>query len=135
MTCDKATSTEDLVQLTSIGVQTESTVACDLQSDQLDPSEGLQVQARDKSPSSCENTSEREYTDTYVDDPDYTGSPYHSQPCFSIHGVSYTPPGWKRVTVKRRKLDQECIPPFEPHMQGTTSPSQASDDDETDSID
>lgn len=48
------------------------------------------------------------WSETYIDDPDYTGSPYHSQPCLSgIHGASYTPPGWKRVMVKRKCIRLE----------------------------
>ena len=44
------------------------------------------------------------YIETYTSDPSYTGPTYASLPC-SRHGVSYTPPGWKRVSVKRRELE------------------------------
>ena len=41
----------------------------------------------------------------YELNPDYTGSPYHSQPAMGgVHGASYTPAGWKHTYVKRRKL-------------------------------
>lgn len=45
------------------------------------------------------------YTDIYEDDPTYDGPVYHSQPCMSgIHGASYTPPGWRRRTIKRKSM-------------------------------
>ena len=44
------------------------------------------------------------YIETYIGDPSYDGPAYHSQPC-SKHGASYTPPGWKKVMIKRRKLE------------------------------
>ena len=51
------------------------------------------------------DSSEGSYIDVYDVDPEYTGSPYHSQPAMGgIHGASYTPPGWKHTYVKRRKL-------------------------------
>ena len=40
--------------------------------------------------------------DEYVQDESYEGLPYHSQPC-SKRGISYTPPGWKKVLTKRKK--------------------------------
>ena len=51
-----------------------------------------------------DTTSEGSYTETYICDPDYTGPAYASQPC-SKHGCSYTPPGWKRILVKRKRLE------------------------------
>lgn len=51
-----------------------------------------------------DSTSSGSYIETYTSDPSYTGPTYASLPC-SRHGVSYTPPGWKRVSVKRRKLE------------------------------
>ena len=50
----------------------------------------------------------RSWSETSVDDPDYTGPLYHSQPCLSgIHGASYTPPGFKRVMIKRKRIRLE----------------------------
>lgn len=43
-------------------------------------------------------------TDIHELDPDYDGPCYPSQACFGRHGVSYTPPGWRRRRVKRKKL-------------------------------
>ena len=43
----------------------------------------------------------------YIQDHKYTGSPYHSQPCFSLGGSSYTPPGWKRL-YKEKKTSKKC---------------------------
>lgn len=44
------------------------------------------------------------YIETYITDPSYTGPAYQSQRC-SKHGASYNPPGWKKVMMKRRKLE------------------------------
>ena len=52
----------------------------------------------------ADSDSSGSYIETYTTDPTYDGPAYHSQPC-SRHGVSYTPPGWKRIMVKRRKLE------------------------------
>ena len=57
-----------------------------------------------------DSSSSGSWSETYIGDPDYTGSPYHSQPCFAgIHGASSTPPGWKKIMVKRkrRRLEME----------------------------
>ncbi len=57
-----------------------------------------------------EDSSSESSIETYTLDEDYTGPAYASQPC-SKHGASYTPPGWKRIRVKRRKLeinDENC---------------------------
>ena len=51
-----------------------------------------------------ESDSSESYIETYTLDEEYTGPAYASQPC-GKHGVSYTPPGWKRILVKRRKLE------------------------------
>ena len=51
-----------------------------------------------------DSTSSGSYIETYTSDPRYTGPAYASQPC-SRHGVLYTLPGWKRVSVKSRKLE------------------------------
>ena len=50
------------------------------------------------------SSSDGSYTDIHELDPDYDGPCYPSQACFGLHGVSYTPPGWRRRRVKRRKL-------------------------------
>lgn len=55
------------------------------------------------------SSSDSSYTDIHELDPDYDGPCYPSQACFGLHGVSYTPPGWRRCRVKRQKLVQ----PFE----------------------
>lgn len=60
--------------------------------DSLSPSDKVQLEDSDSS------------IETYTLDEDYTGPAYASQPC-SKHGASYTPPGWKRIRVKRRKLE------------------------------
>lgn len=49
-------------------------------------------------------SSDGSYTDVHEADPLYDGPCYPSQPCFGRHGVSYTPPGWRRRRVKRKKL-------------------------------
>ena len=49
-------------------------------------------------------SSDGSYTDIHELDPDYDGPCYPSQACFGLHGVSYTPPGWRRRRVKRKKL-------------------------------
>ena len=43
----------------------------------------------------------------YIQDHKYTGSPYHSQPCFSLGGSSYTPPGWKRLYKEKQTFVQK----------------------------
>lgn len=53
--------------------------------------------------SDSDSSHEGSYIETYVTDPTYDGPAYPSQPC-GKHGASYTPPGWKRVMMKRRKL-------------------------------
>ena len=52
----------------------------------------------------ADSDSSGSYVETYTSDPAYDGPAYQSLPC-SRHGVSYTPPGWKRIMVKRRKLE------------------------------
>ncbi len=47
-------------------------------------------------------SSTSEYTDEYEMDPEYDGPPSQSVACFNVRGHSYTPPGWKKVTKKRR---------------------------------
>lgn len=54
-------------------------------------------------------SSDGSYTDIHEPDPDYDGPCYPSQPCFGRHGVSYTPPGWRRRTIKRKKLTTRGI--------------------------
>ena len=49
------------------------------------------------------------YIETYISDPTYDGPAYHSQPC-NKHGASYTPPGWRKVMIKRRKLEFQDSP-------------------------
>ena len=44
-----------------------------------------------------------EYTPVHVLDPDYTGEISQSQACFK-HGMSYTPPSWRRVYIKRKRI-------------------------------
>lgn len=57
-----------------------------------------------------ESESSGSYTDIYEDDPAYDGPVYQSQPCMSgIHGASYTPPGWRRRTVKRKRLLENTV--------------------------
>ena len=51
-----------------------------------------------------ESEIESEYE--YVEDNEYTGPPYHSQPCHSLGGLSYTPPGWKRVYKNKHTLSK-----------------------------
>ena len=51
------------------------------------------------------------WTDEYDNEPNYQGPVYHSQPCFCKRGVSYTPPGYVRRRVKRRKVMKEDTPP------------------------
>ena len=50
------------------------------------------------------SSSRGSYIETYTSDPNYDGPAYQSLPC-GKHGASYTPPGWRRVMVKRRKLE------------------------------
>ena len=50
-----------------------------------------------------DTSSDGSYIETYTSDPSYTGPAYQSQPC-GKHGASYTPPGWKRILIKRKKL-------------------------------
>ena len=62
--------------------------------------------------SDVQSDSSGSYIETYVADPTYTGPAYHSQPC-SKHGASYTPPGWRKIMIKRRRLefpDSQDIP-------------------------
>ena len=47
-----------------------------------------------------------EYKEEYVIDEDYCGPVYPSQPCDCKRGVSYNPPGWKKVF--KRKQDTIC---------------------------
>lgn len=63
--------------------------------DSLSPSDKVQQLEDEDSDSSIE---------IYTLDEDYTGPAYASQPC-SKHGASYTPPGWKHIHVKMRKLE------------------------------
>ena len=42
------------------------------------------------------------------DDPDYYGM-QQSQPCYSIRGGSYTPPGWKRKYTHRKRENEEDL--------------------------
>ena len=49
-------------------------------------------------------SSDGSYTDIHELDPDYNDPCYPSQVCFGLHGVSYTPPGWRRRRVKRKTL-------------------------------
>ena len=51
------------------------------------------------------------WTDEYDNEPNYQGPVYQSQPCFCKQGVSYTPPGFVRRRVKRRKVMKEDTPP------------------------
>ena len=37
----------------------------------------------------------------YSQDPDYDGPAYPSLPMHSKRGISYTPPGWKRIATRR----------------------------------
>ena len=54
--------------------------------------------------SDVNESSEGSSTDIHELDPDYDGPCYPSQACFGRHGVSYTPPGWRRRRIKRKKL-------------------------------
>ena len=73
-----------------------------------EPAKSDHESTNEDAPQEYDSTSSGSWTDTYVDDPDYTGSPYHSQPCFTgKYGASYTPPGWKRITVKRKRLNAD----------------------------
>lgn len=54
--------------------------------------------------SDTQSDSSDSYIETYITDPSYTGPAYHSQPC-GKHGACYTPPGWKKVMIKRRNLE------------------------------
>ena len=56
-----------------------------------------------ESGSSIPSDSDVEYTPVHVLDSEYTGEISQSQACFK-HGVSYTPPGWKRVYIKRKRI-------------------------------
>ena len=49
-------------------------------------------------------SSDGSYIETYTSDPTYTGPDYQSLPC-GKHGACYTPPGWKRIQIKRKKLE------------------------------
>lgn len=52
-------------------------------------------------------SSDGSYIETYISDPSYTGPDYQSLPC-GKHGACYTPPGWKRIQIKRKKLEFSC---------------------------
>lgn len=70
------------------------------------------------------------WSETYIADPDYKGSPYHSQLCLAgIHGASYTPPGWKKIMVKRkcRHLEMESPESDETAMDSTDHESDGKD--------
>ena len=45
-------------------------------------------------------SSDGSYTDVHELDLDYDGPVYPSQTCFGLHGVSYTPPSWRRQRMK-----------------------------------
>ena len=88
--CDQSTSSEDLISTKDVATQTD-----------FNPEDD------DSDATRIDSSSEGSYTDEYQCDPDYDGEAYHSQPCFNKRGVSYTPPGFKRVHVKRRKVVKE----------------------------
>ena len=52
-------------------------------------------------------SSDGSYIETYTSDPSYTGPDYQSLPCCK-HGACYTPPGWKCIQIKRKKLEFSC---------------------------
>ena len=118
---DASTDTLDLV--VKMDVWTQTNIDCDAtrlnspchdQSEHHDQADDdydsdatrLNSPSHDQSDHDVESdtTSEGSYIETYTCDPNYPGPAYPSQPC-SRHGVSYTPPGWKRIMVKRRKLE------------------------------
>ena len=69
-------------------------------------------------------SSEGSYTDVFDTDADYDGPVYASQPSYvGKHGASYTPPGWKRIRVKRRKLIEKEESPV-----ASSSSESAADD-------
>lgn len=73
--------------------------------EEVDSDATIDYKYQDPDPGTCSSTSSGSYTDVYEADEDYDGPPYHSQPCMvGKHGASYTPPGWKRRSVKRKKL-------------------------------
>ena len=52
---------------------------------------------------SDENT---EYIEEFVLDKNYTGPPSQSQACYK-RGISYTPPGWKKIYRKVKRSQNE----------------------------
>lgn len=96
------TSTDDLIVKKDVATQTES--GHDTWDGNSDDTVLYDVEGVVQHDEDCDS-SEGSYIDVYELDPDYIGSPYHSQPAMGgIHGASYTPPGWKHTYVKRRKL-------------------------------
>ena len=49
-----------------------------------------------------------EYDEEYIIDSTYKGPVYESQPYSG--GVFITPPGWKKLTIKRKISDPEGLP-------------------------
>lgn len=102
-----STDTRDLLNFKEASTQTDAELETDLEPTQAENvTQSATINAdKHEECSDHDSTSSGSWTDTYVDDPDYTGPCYHSQPCLvGKHGASYTPPGWKRVTVKRKRL-------------------------------
>ncbi len=60
---------------------------------------------------SADPESEGEWYYDYDMDPNYHGSPYHSQPMHCLRGNSYTPPGWMRVYKKRKPAKHQDTTP------------------------
>lgn len=98
MQVDAATNTCELVETKSVATQTDPEVESNPadhdpnEEEELDSDSTVGYSTDDKA-----DTSGSDYTD-----PEYSGPPSQSQACFNIRGHSYTPPGWKRVCVKRR---------------------------------
>ena len=57
---------------------------------------------RDNEESPSEGEEELEVEEEYEWEDEYTGPIYPSQPCLYKRGVSYTPPGWRRVRKKKK---------------------------------
>lgn len=82
------------------------TVDAESKMDDTNPqaAEGSHESDSDATTLDLDTSSDGSYIEQYELDPNYEGPAYPSQPC-GKHGASYTPPGWRKCMIKRKKLD------------------------------